>query len=98
VHAAADAVADERAHDGEPGALGGPLDRARDVAHALSGAALGDARVQRLLGPGQQLARAPVDLTHGERTRRIGDPAVQSDADVDRDDVAALEAIGAWDA
>ena len=34
----------------------------------------------------------------GERPRGVGDPAVEDDADVDRDDVAALEAVRPGDA
>ncbi len=38
------------------------------------------------------------DVLHGERARGVGDPAVERDADVDRDDVAALQPVGAGDA
>ena len=55
VHLAADAVADERADDREPGALGDALDRVRDVAHAVARTRALDARVQRRLGPAQQV-------------------------------------------
>ena len=58
------------------------------------GRALRDARVQRLLGHAQQVLRLRADLADGERPGRVGDPAVERHADVDRDDVAVLEAIG----
>ena len=40
-------------------------------------------------------AATRVDLAHGERARGVGDPAVERHADVDRDDVAALQAVAA---
>ena len=73
VHAAPDAVADERAHDREPGALGDLLDRVREVAHAVARRA--PARRRRAATPRSPRAgcgearRSPRPGTCGRRRR-----------------------------
>ena len=69
------------------------LDRVRDVAEAVAGDALRHGREQRALGRLEQLLRDRRDRPDRERARRVGDPAVEHDADVDREDVAALELV-----
>src|SRR6202035_4487357 len=97
VHAASNPVADQRAYDREAGALGDALDRARDVSHAVPGAALGDAGVQGLLGRAQQVLGLLADLIDRERPPGVVDPAVECLTDVHGADVTALEPVGAGD-
>src|SRR5215212_3265273 len=98
VHLAPDAVPDERADDREALRLDVPLDRVRDVTEAIARHALRHRREQRLLGRLEQLLRDRRDRPDRERARGIRDPAVVHDADVDRQDVAALELVLARDA
>src|SRR4051794_27345746 len=93
VHRAADAVADERAHDREPLGLDDGLDRMRDVAEAVPRADPLDGGVQRGLGRREQLARERGDRPDGEGAGGVGDPAVEDHADVDGEDVPAAELV-----
>src|SRR3954449_3645962 len=97
VHRAAYSVADERAHDAQPGLLDGRLHGMRHVPQTLARRALLDGVEQRLLGHVEQLRGDRRDGTDGERPRGVGHPAVLDDADIDADDVAALELVGAGD-
>ena len=85
---------DERADDREPGGLGGGLDRVGDVAEPITGDALLDTGEERLLGRLEQVRRGGADRADGERAGGVRDPAVERDADVEGDDVAALELVG----
>ena len=98
VHAPADTVPDQRADHGQPGALGRLLDGAGDIAHAGTRDALSDARQQRGFGAGEEVLRLRGDLVNSEGPRRIGHPALERDADVDRDNVVAFQAVGPRDA
>src|SRR5580692_93140 len=89
---------DERAYDREAGALDHLLDRVGDIADAISVLALRDACVQRLLGGGEQAVHLRLNVLDRERSRGVGNPAVERDTDVDGDAVAALETVGAGNA
>src|SRR5580700_10812980 len=98
VHAAPHTVPDQRAHDGETGLLDDALDRAGDVSDAISGLALGNTGMQRLLGGCKQAANILLDGPHWKRSCGVSNPAVERDADVDGDTVSGLELVCAWDA
>jgi hypothetical protein len=86
------------ANDRQPCSLGDLLNRARYVAHAVAGEALRDPGMQRFLGRVEQVARLAAHLPDRKRSRRVGDPAVERHADVDRHDVTVLQPVGARDA
>jgi hypothetical protein len=69
----------------------------RDVAEPVPGAALLDALEQRLARGGEQALRDGRDVPDRDRDRRVRDPAVENHADVDREDVAAAQLVGARD-
>src|SRR3954452_12787590 len=98
VHVAADAVADQRADDREALGLDVLLDGVRDVAEAVARAALLDGGEQRALGHVEELGSDRRDLADGEGAGGVGHPAVLHDADVDGDDVSAVELELARDA
>src|SRR3954447_1608366 len=98
VHRPADPVADERPHDREALALDAVLHRVRDVAEAAPRPAMLDRVEQRRLRDVHELLGDRRDRADRERARRVGDPVVEDHADVDRDDVAALEAVRPGDA
>ncbi len=98
MHVAPNAMADQRAHDRKAVlGLDVMLDRVTDVADVVAGHTLRHRQVQRLLGDGQQLLRDRRDRADREGARGVCHPAVLDDADVDRQDVPALERVGAGD-
>src|SRR5437588_10013358 len=94
---ASDPVAHERAHDRKAGVLDARLHRVRDVPDVVAGVRLGDARVTRLLADVEQPPGLGRDLTDCEGVGAVRDKPVESDADVDRDEVAFLDAVVARD-
>ena len=99
MHLAADPVADQGADDREALRLDRALDRGGDVAEVVARAA--SARRRRRAPPrvtSSSFARVGIDRPDRDRDRRVGDPAVLDHADVDREDVAALQLVGAGDA
>ena len=57
------------------------------------GAGLRDSRGERLLADLEQALRLRRDLADRERVGGVGDEAVEGHADVDREDVALLQAL-----
>ena len=88
---------DEGADDREAGRLDDGLHGVGDVADVVADARLLDPGVARLLADVEQPPRLVGDLTHGERVGAVGDQAVECDADVDRDQVAVVDAVVARD-
>ena len=95
---AADAVADELAHDGEAERLHVGLDRAAELGQALAGAGVGNRGEQGLLGGDEQAARFFGNLADRHGHRVVADPAALDDADVDLHHVPRLDAAGSADA
>ena len=84
--------------DRESGAFGDFLDGMGHVGEAVALPALLDGRIERRLARLQQPLRLVANLAHGERVRRVGDEALERDADVRRQDVALLQRVVAGDA
>jgi len=91
----ADPVADEAADDGEARALDVLLHRGGDVADAVARLCLGDPGGERVAAGLEQPLGLLGDVADGEGEGAVGDVAVQRDADVDRDQIAVGDLVGA---
>src|SRR5205823_924514 len=95
---AADAVADEGPDDGEAGALDSGLHRVRDVADVVARPRLSDSGVARLLARLEQAPGVLRDLADPVGVGAVCDQPVARDPDVDRDQIALLDAMRTRDA
>ena len=78
-----------------PSASTDALDRGADVAEMVAGADLLDPGEERCPGSRRADAWPAVSIGPiGKVIARVGDPAVLGHADVDREDVAALQLVG----
>jgi len=98
VEAAADAVADEFADDGEASGFDEFLDGAAEVGEFAAGAGPVDGLVEGLLGDGEEAFGFVGNFASGDGGGVVADEAAFDDADVDLDDVSGLDAAGAADA
>src|SRR5947209_7438838 len=86
-------MADERADDREAVGLDVLLDGVRDVPEPPARVALVDRGEQRPARRLEQALRYGADVADRNGDRGVRDPAVEDDADVDRQDVAAAEPV-----
>ena len=91
-------MAHQLAYDREAGLLGGALHGRGDVADPVARARLLDPRLERRLAGLQQALRTLRDIADGERVRLVGHEPLEGDADVDGEEIAVLDPVGARDA
>ena len=98
MEAAADAVADKFADDGETVGLGEFFDGATEVGQATTRTGVTDGFEQGLFGDGEQALGFERDVAGGHGGGVVADESAFHDADVDFHDIAGLDLAGAADA